>query len=80
MKHALIRGVLGSDQFIGIDGRFGHDRIVETIRDQINMRMKVLPHFDCYTVDVYRGPRIGEGGIVMTVKVGSPISQHLALM
>lgn len=69
MKHALIRGMIGSDQFIGIDGRFGDWKIRQTIHKEIQNRLKILPNFDTFIADVYRGPRIGEGGIVMTVTV-----------
>ncbi|NIV14286.1 MAG: hypothetical protein GWN62_24335 [Aliifodinibius sp.] len=75
MKHALIRGVLGSDQYICIDSRFGHSRIVDTVREAIQKRRLVLPRRDCFTVDVFNGPRVGEGGIVMTMTVGSPINR-----
>lgn len=74
MKHALIRNVLGSDQYISIDGRFGHQKIVETIKEEIQKRIKVLPPRDVYVVDLFRGPRVGEGKLG-TMKVGSPLSQ-----
>jgi len=79
MKHALIRGVLGSDQFICIDGRFGKKRIAEEVKFAVHSRARFLPNFDTFNVDVYRGPRVGEGGLVMTVKVESPYSPRLAL-
>lgn len=78
MKHGLIRGVLGSDQYICIDGRLGHDRIIETVRAEVQKRLKVLPRFDTYIVDVYHGPRVGEGKCC-TVCCSSPLSQQMAL-
>ena len=78
MKHGLIRGVLGSDQYIPIDGRFGSMRIIETVRQAVRERLKVLPRLDTYIVDVYHGPRVGQGKCC-TVCCGSPESQQMAI-
>lgn len=79
MKHALIRNVLGSDQYISVDGRFGHRKIVETIKETIQERRKVLPCRDVYVVDLFQGPGVGEGKLA-TMKVGSPLNQFEALL
>lgn len=64
--HALIRGVLGSDQYIGIDGRFGYSRQLETVREEVERRNRVLPIRETYVVDVFHGPRIGQN-LVRTI-------------